>query len=412
MCSLSRWQSLVGRRLAVWMVAGAGGVLGHSSASLAAGTPGEFFVPLQTGQFAAFDRMPAYQIRTYVKAALATYEKQCPETAPKYEIPWDLVAYINTPADRARGQAGAFMMMAVALQMGKFEVQANGGNDVKWLIEKAGCALSEHQDWINHGLTLLSDPRLAGPVPEARKMCEKRHTPDIKECPCFALGFDMEASPERRRQFLDDESPINGLNVTMADPDFAALVGYKCPATPMFGSPWVSTPTPTSPKAEISDENHRLFEGTYSVRRPELKDQSIYRGSATITRIDHWRYAFQWHGSPNNPKGTGTLSSTGVEFTLVMGSSRPFIFAVLPDGTLQGKGRDNAYELVPVDASAPDFVPPPSPPSRPTLRSTASSPEQCARLTSDIEKLRGSPHPRAADGIARLEAQFKFWCSR
>ena len=371
----------------------------------AARTPGEFFAPLREGNAAVFDNVPAYLIRMYLNTALATYAKQCPHTAPKYSPPWQLGQYVATLAHPRTGIAGNLISMAASARLSAWSARADGENDVLWLYEQSGCAASIHQSWVTHVKAMAEDPRIAGPLPEADKLCQESGGAS-NVCQCFATSFEMEATPVERRRVLDAKPQLEGLRATLRNGDLSSRVSYKCEASPAIVSPeteYIHTP----------DDQYRLKEGVYRVRIPQSRNPDASTATCKIKRQLNWQYLVECHLAP---RGLGTLSKSGQELTVAYrGSKGDETYSVLPDGRLrlQSRSPSVAMELVPAEDSAateqaPDTTTRRSRSSPAEARGGAATEQQCARLSEDLEKLRA--RSRNPNGIARLEERYARWC--
>lgn len=389
-----------------WIAIAISLVLGAPSVSH--GASGEFFTPLRAGQFEPFDNLPAYHIRVYVKTLFATYKSLCPDTAPKYEQPWDLAAYLMTPADSSHGSDKSLYSILNTQRDKVLFARLDGASDIKWMVQQSGCPASVHQDWMTQARKLMSDPKLAGPLPGAGEACNAHRTRD-DDCKCFATAFDMQSSPLRRRQFLEALSPLQGLQQTLQDSDFAIRVEYKCATTPNFFRAELTTPVP--PHANFPDDRYRLIEGIYRVRlRPGMPDV-LDRGTYSITRTDNWRYALKWQKGVSMRMLNGILSSDGKELKVYGGGPQPSVYGVLADGRLRGLEANNQLDLVP--ASAEPAEPIRNGPGRSTESAKnphgKASAQQCIRLQRDIDRFKGDP--RRAQGLAILEQRYAQWCA-
>jgi hypothetical protein len=376
-------------------------LLGFPLASFAA--EGQFFTSLRAGQFAAFDNVQAVYIRFYAKSLFHAYEQRCPDTAPKYNIPWDLVAYVATPPHPSHDSA-AYLYLAAMTKIDEATfARMDGKRDIDSLVDASRCSASVHSGWMNQAKKMLSDPRIAGPLPEMNKVCEAHRWSSDEDCACFALAYDMQSTPAKRRVFIDAAAPLQGLQKTLNDSDFATRVAIKCSGTPNYFRPGLMAQAP--PHANQIDDNHRLAEGAYRIKTTQL--DTIDRGGFTITRIANWRYQLTWKKLLKVSEQIGILSNDGKELTVYRGEPQPVTFRVLENGTLRGVGANVQFDIVPISADQP--APRTTVPQPPNRSDNSASTEQCARLQRDIDRFRGNP--RSASNLAILEKRYASWCA-
>jgi hypothetical protein len=296
--------------------------------------------------------------------------------------------------------------VTVATSDATFLARADGKSDFNSIHQQLGCARSTHSDWITNGKKALADPRVAGPLPEVRRACEAHSSASTgDDCPCFGVGYDMQASPARRRQFLDAETPLKGLQATLADRDFAMRVAYKCPTTPNFFRPELMVQIP--PHASQSDDEHRLVDGLYGINALNVTYDPGNHGTYTITRTGNWRYEFRWQKGPIVSRDpVGYLSADGKQVTVYSGEPQPRTFQVVDKGILQGQVSGYQVELVHVSILTRRRDP--RSPSQ-SGRERDATPQQCERLKMDIERFRGDP--RRTRTLAILEKRYADWCA-
>ena len=398
------------RRLAPTLVASVCVVAGSSWAR----TPGVYFGALQAGNAAVFDNVPVLLIRTYLNVALATYEKECPETAPSYARPWALAAYVVTPAHANSGGSGLVLWTAANGSLNSWTSDAE--NDVRALKEQAGCSASAHRAWVANAKAMAQDSRVAGPFPQARELCEQsRAAPTV--CACFSNSYDMEATPAERRRVRDARPPLDGLRATLRDSSsyLSSRVSYKCETSPPIASP-------ATEYLYTSDEHHRLKEGTYRVFHPLARAQA--GKTCRLTRNLDWRYTL---ACLLQPTGQGTLSSAGDMLAVHYKGSKPDdAFSVLADGTLRLQSRNPQVKMDLLPGAAEGDTPAQdaggavgrdgggggvAARAPAATRGPAATPEQCAKMAADLQMLRSKPTtlPRV---IANHETRYARYCGR
>lgn len=376
--------------------------------------PGPYFASLQSGNAAAFDNVPVLMIRMYLNTALATYVKACPEAAPSYKRPWDLAAYVMKVPPQ-QGGPNLALLPFLALEAKKMEAwtagPGNAENDVLRFMEQSTCNAAAQRAWADNIKAFAQDPRIAGPFPQAQALCEESGA-SASLCACFAMSYDMEATPAERRRVLEGQPSIEGMRATLRNDYLSARVTYKCEASPPITSP-------DTEYLQTSDEQHRLHEGIYRMHFPLARTPST--ATCTLSRQRAWLYALNC----SSLVGASRLSNSGDTLWVHYRGSKPDeLYRLLADGTLrlQSKNPRVALDLIPgavgADTSqaqgsgaaagggrAPNTAYPSA-----ARRSTA-TPEQCAKMLSDVQRIRSkaTSNPRVIESI---ESRYAQYCSR
>jgi hypothetical protein len=361
---------------------------------------GQYFEALRQGQFTSFDSQSAYRIRVYVQGLFASYEKRCPDEAPNYRIPWDLVAYGLKPVNSAWGTGGSVFSLELAARDTAFFTLADAERDMASVVSASSCALSVHRGWIDQAKKVLSEPRLAGPLSGLQQACEAAGQHNAG-CVCFDEAYDMQSSPAQRRRFLEAQTPLQGFQQTLHDADFATRVAIKCPSTPNFFAAAIVEKAPAH--ANEPDDAHRLREGEYDIKPLRAADRRMH-GTYLVRRTGNWRYEFKFLGRGGNH--IGYLSNDGKQLTLYVGMPLPRTFEINDDGTMRTLDGENRFDLVHSSARASKLPVPRVPEQGPAPKA---NPQQCARLRSDIERFRANP--RGANTLAILEKRYADWCT-
>lgn len=423
-----------------------------STSALAQGT--QHFTALLNGDYQAFHWVPAYLSRVYVSRALTILGQRCADPSLPRGTHVDAISYMAQPHYEKHGLAGLAVSQLANADLVRFTSGVEVEKDVAWLVEQSSCAGAKYRDWVTHAKRFLSDPRLAGPLPTVAPSCEQ-YSGQPQTCQCFVRSFDMEATPVTRRTFLDARSALEGFQKTLADGNFALRAEYKCAEMPALFRP--ETMVALHDGANQPDDGQRLKEGVYRAEwRKTETGVGLDVGRWTISRLGDWRYEFKRTSDGKTLRGIGILS--GRQVTAYFGQPTPASYTLSEDGTLRTPGRDGGHQyLIPPfseanaatcaalkqkieayrvagnrdfliailrkdhdnlcpQSSAPTADPVPVSPPNVGVESAlqpdrhrSATPQQCARLQSDIERFRGDP--RRAHNLAILEKRYAEWCA-
>lgn len=279
-----------------------------------------YFRAMLDGSISQFDALPAYRTRIYVGGLIAALNRQCPTlNIPSHPGPLEAGQY-------RIGSIGSVSLIARAAEDAAFFAAADSDADIAAYSARHGCDQTTHSRWIRTATSMLRDPLLAGSIQSfASETCTQlKYRGDHSDCSCFATSFDMETTPNQRRNILQTAQVHDTLREMLVHGGLAQIISGRCSVVPDLVTGAPSAPGNSSAAVQIADGGYDLL-GTDWRNGPQRMPLLL------VDKIGANRYRFSWTSGGAFAPGIASVSGSTVTVQPTYGRSY--------SGTIDSEGR-------------------------------------------------------------------------